>query len=76
MLIFKFFSRQNLIQIYTKTHHLKKISRGHAAERPYQSTWFPNLKKRFLTPPPPAESWLGPCTPIFKKKLGEGGGRP
>ena len=28
MVIFEIFKRQNLIKIYTKTHHFKKISRG------------------------------------------------
>ena len=37
MVIFEIFKRQNLIQIYTKTHklhHFKKISRGGDAPEP------------------------------------------
>ena len=34
MVILEIFKRQNLIKIYTKTHHFKKNSRGHAPEPP------------------------------------------
>ena len=37
MVIFEIFEKQNLIKIYTKTHHLKKILGGHAPEPPYNS---------------------------------------
>ena len=71
MLISYFFKRQNFIQIYTKTHHLEKISLGHAPEQgQHQSTWFLNLKKIILTPPPL------PLHPHPQKNLGEGGCNP
>ena len=34
MVIFEIFKRQNLIKIYTKTHHLKKFSRGSIPPNP------------------------------------------
>ena len=71
MEIFKFFQRQNMIQIYTKTHQIapfKKISRGgdmltnpptkRMANFPFATYKFQNLKKYLLAPP--AKSWGRP----------------
>ena len=61
MVIFKIFKIQNLIKIYTKLHHFKKISRGHAPEPPYQSDMqISKSEKKILGPPPPSKSWERP----------------
>ena len=49
----------------TKLHRLKKFSRGGMPPNPpsnaHEATCkFPNLKKKFLGPPPP-KSWGRPC---------------
>ena len=58
MVIFEIFWRQNLIKIYTKTHHFKKFSRGGMPPNPPSKAHgfamkFPNLKKKILGPPLP-----------------------
>ena len=50
MVIFEFFYRQNLIQLYTKMYDLKKISL--VSMPPNPPSKLPNLKKIFLAPPP------------------------
>ena len=51
MVIFEIFYRQNLIQLYTKMYHLKKISLVNMPPNPPSK--LPNLKKIFLAPPLP-----------------------
>ena len=76
MVLFEIFKVKNLIQIYTKMHQIApflKNSRGACprtllakrmaspcAARRLATCKFPNLKKKFLDPPPP-KSWGHPC---------------
>ena len=61
MVLLKFFKVKNLIQIYTKTHQIApflKIFSGGMPPNPaskahgFATCKFPNLKKKFLPPPP------------------------
>ena len=56
MVIFEIFKRQNLIKIYTKTHHLKNFSRGSIP--PWQGARYIFLPN---TVPPRLNMDLRPC---------------
>ena len=76
MVIFEIVQTQNLIQIYTKTHHIAPFKKkflgrgGHAPEPPSKAHGISKSQKNISCPPPP-KSWGRPwgAPTFYAKKL-------